>query len=37
MGDGLLDDYQMIEMISSSNMAVALERVKEVKAVDDLK
>ena len=37
MGDGLLNDYQMIELMSSSDMAVALERVKEVKAVDDLK
>ena len=37
MGDGLLDDYQMIELMSSSDMAVALERVKEVKVVDDLK
>lgn len=37
LGDGLLNDYQMIEMMSSSDMAVALERVKEIKAVDDLK
>ncbi|CUH46224.1 hypothetical protein [Ruegeria atlantica] len=37
MGDGLLNDYNMIEMISSSDMALALERVEEVKAADDLK
>ncbi len=37
MGDGLLNDYQMIELMSSPDMAVALERVSEVKAVDDLK
>jgi hypothetical protein len=37
MGDGLLDDYQMIELMSSSDMAIALSRVPEVKAVDDLK
>jgi hypothetical protein len=37
MGDGLLNDYQMIEMMSSSDMAIALSRVPEVKAVDDLK
>ncbi len=36
LGDGLLDDYQMIELMTSSDMAEALERVKEVKAVDDL-
>ena len=36
MGDGLLDDYQMIELMSSSDMAIALSRVPEVKAVDDL-
>lgn len=36
LGDGLLNNYQMIELMSSSDMAVALERVKEVKAVDDL-
>jgi hypothetical protein len=37
MGDGLLVDYQMIELMSSSDMAIALSRVPEVKAVDDLK
>jgi hypothetical protein len=37
MGDGLLNDYQMIEMMSSPDMAKALTRVSEVKAVDDLK
>ena len=37
MGDGLLNDYQMIELMSSPDMAVALERVSEDKAVDDLK
>ena len=36
LGDGLLDKYQMIEMLSSPDMAEALERVKEIKAVDDL-
>ena len=36
LGDGLLNDYQMIELMTSSDMAIALERVKEVKAVDDL-
>jgi hypothetical protein len=37
MGDGLLNDYQMIELMSSPDMAEALARVPEVKAVDDLK
>jgi hypothetical protein len=37
LGDGLLDGYQMIELMTSPDMAEALERVKEVKAVDDLK
>ncbi|WP_299664755.1 hypothetical protein [uncultured Ruegeria sp.] len=37
LGDGLLDDYQMIELMSSADMAVALERVSEIKAVDDVK
>ncbi|WP_299640498.1 hypothetical protein [uncultured Ruegeria sp.] len=37
LGDGLLDDYQMIELMSSADMAVALERVPEIKAVDDVK
>jgi hypothetical protein len=37
LGDGVLDDYQMIELMSSSDMAVALSRVPEVKAADDMK
>ena len=37
LGDGLLSDYQMIELMKSSDMAEALKRVEEVKAVDDLK
>ena len=37
MGDELLNDYNMIETMSSSDMALALERVEEVKAADDLK
>ena len=37
LGDGLLDDYQMIELMSSADMAKALARVPEIKAQDDLK
>lgn len=37
LGDGVLDDYQMIELMSSPDMATALERVPEIKAQDDLK
>ncbi len=37
LGDGLLDDYQMIELMSSADMAEALSRVHEIKAQDDLK
>ena len=37
LGDGLLDDYQMIELMSSADMAEALSRVPEIKAQDDLK
>ncbi|MDP2578795.1 hypothetical protein Q8W37_02560 [Shimia thalassica] len=37
LGDGLLDDYQMIELMSSADMATALARVPEIKAADDLK
>lgn len=37
LGDGLLSSYQMIELISSPDMATALARVSEVKAVDDVK
>ena len=37
LGDGLLTDYQMIELMSSADMAKALARVPEIKAVDDLK
>lgn len=37
LGDGLLSSYQMIELISSPDMATALARVSEIKAVDDVK
>ena len=37
LGDGVLDDYQMIELMSSADMAEALSRVPKIKAVDDLK
>ena len=37
LGDGLLGDYQMIELMSSADMAEALARVPEIKAQDDLK
>ena len=37
LGDGLLADYEMIELMTSPDMAEALSRVKEVKAVDDIK
>ena len=37
LGDGLLEDYQMIELMSSADMAEALARVPEIKAQDDLK
>lgn len=37
LGDGLLNDYQMIELMSSADMAEALSRVPEIKAQDDLK
>lgn len=37
LGDGLLVSYQMIELMSSEAMTGALKRVKDVKAVDDLK
>ncbi len=37
LGDGLLDDYQMIELMSSADMAKALARVPEIMAQDDLK
>jgi uncharacterized protein with GYD domain len=37
LGDGLLNSYQMIELMSSEAMTGALKRVKDVKAVDDLK
>ncbi len=36
LGDNLLSSYQMIELMSSSDMAKALGRVPEVKALDDL-
>ncbi len=37
LGDGLLISYQMIELMDSAAMTGALKRVKDVKAVDDLK
>jgi len=37
LGDGLLISYQMIELMSSEAMTGALKRVKDVKAVDDIK
>ncbi len=37
LGDGLLEDYQMIELMSSADMAEALAQVPEIKAQDDLK
>jgi hypothetical protein len=37
LGDNLLSSYQMIELISSPDMAAALARVPEIKSVDDLK
>lgn len=36
IGDGVLNDYQMIELMSSPDMAEALARVPEIKAVDDM-
>ena len=37
LGDNLLQDYQMIELMSSADMAAALARVPEIKAQDDMK
>jgi uncharacterized protein with GYD domain len=37
LGDGLLISYQMIELMDSAAMTGALKRVKDVKAVDDIK
>ena len=37
LGDGVLEEYQMIELMSSSDMAKALARVPEIKAHDNLK
>jgi len=37
LGDGLLVSYQMIELMSSEAMTGALKRVRDVKAVDDIK
>jgi uncharacterized protein with GYD domain len=36
LGDGLLDEYQMIELMNSADMAEALSRVSEVKEFDDM-
>jgi len=36
LGDGLLSDYQMIELMSSPDMEKALKQVKEIKKFDDL-
>lgn len=37
LGDGLLIRYRMIEFMDSASMTGALKRVKDVKAVDDIK
>ena len=37
LGDGLLNSYKMIELMSSEAMTGALRRVRDVKAVDDIK
>ena len=37
LGDGLLISYKMIELMSSEAMTGALKRVRDVKAVDDIK
>ena len=37
LGDGLLVSYKMIELMSSAAMTGALKRVRDVKAVDDIK
>jgi len=37
LGDGLLVSYRMIELIDSAAMTRALKRVRDVKAVDDIK
>lgn len=37
LGDGLLISYRMIELMDSASMTGALKRVKDVKAVDDIK
>lgn len=37
LGDDVLEDYQMIELMSSPDMAEALARVPEIKAADNLK
>ncbi len=36
LGDDLLKSYEMTELLTSPQMAKALARVKEVKAVDDI-
>ncbi len=36
LGDDLLKNYQMTELLTSKQMANALVRVKDVKAVDDI-
>ena len=37
LGDGFLNSYKMIELMSSEAMTGALRRVRDVKAVDDIK
>ena len=37
LGDGLLISYKMIELMNSEAMTGALKRVRDVKAVDDIK
>ena len=37
LGDGLLISYRMIELMNSEAMTGALKRVRDVKAVDDIK
>ena len=37
LGDGLLDGYKASELMTSADMVRALKRVKDVKAVDDIK
>ncbi len=37
LGDGLLVSYEAIELMTSKDMAAALKRIGDVKAVDDIK